>query len=615
MDTPITGQKFKLGTPGYDKTALEAPVATSTLLQVLSFLLTRMPFSPALRRALINKNNIADLRELASQIQIPPLTFPMMRVSLKEYQELTTPDEQSKAKQILITGFGTDPLPSSDFPRTISSYHAHYAAGGVPSQVLRKTINTVRAWEAQGFKIFSSILESEVLAEAEASDERWRRGEPLSMFDGVPVAFKDMMDVKGHIIYDGKNPSPDHADEWVHSSQDSLMVSRLRALGAVVLGMTITVEGGVSPLGFNAHFQGPVSAYSFDRYSGGSSAGSAVAVATGIVPMAIGYDGGGSVRIPASMSGVHGLATTFGRIPFHNHSDSTMIKAGPIAASAEDVALTMAAIAQNAPGTFYTDLYDGGINGPPPPHMARFSDIEDLSDVRIGIYPEWFADSEPAIKTRCAEVVEFLKSRGATVVEVQIPHLRIMALAHTFRISTEFALGWDLHFYKHAASMEPGGRVVVGVGSTVTAIEALAADKVRAWGSQYVRELFATHNLHAIVNPTMPVEVPPLTKEAKVAGESNTALSVKIMRYIFIANLLGLPGYSVPVGYAEAKAGTATPAKAGSQEAPLMLPVGFHFLGRHWEEHKLMRLAHAVEKGFTRTLPQTQPMFFHDPFA
>jgi hypothetical protein len=81
----------------------------------------------------------------------------------------------------------------------------------------------------------------------------------------------------------------------------------------------------------------------------------------------------------ASMSGVHGLATTFGRIPFHNHTDSTMIKAGPLAASAQDVALTMAAIAQNAPGTFYTDLYDGGINGPPPPHLGRFLDIEDLS--------------------------------------------------------------------------------------------------------------------------------------------------------------------------------------------------------------------------------------------
>jgi Asp-tRNA(Asn)/Glu-tRNA(Gln) amidotransferase A subunit family amidase len=107
-----------------------------------------------------------------------------------------------------------------------------------------------------------------------------------------------MMDVQGHTIYEGRDPSPEHASEWVQSDKDDLMVSRLRALGAIVFGVTIEVEGGVSPLGFNAHFQGPVSPYSMNRYSGGSSSGSAVAVATGVVPVAIGYDGGGSIRLP-----------------------------------------------------------------------------------------------------------------------------------------------------------------------------------------------------------------------------------------------------------------------------------------------------------------------------
>jgi Asp-tRNA(Asn)/Glu-tRNA(Gln) amidotransferase A subunit family amidase len=94
------------------------------------------------------------------------------------------------------------------------------------------------------------------------------------------------------------------------------MVARLRAAGAIILGGTIMTEGGVTPLGWSAHFQGPYNVYNFDRYCGGSSSGSAVAVSSGLVPAAIGFDGGGSIRIPASMSGVHGLGVTFGRVPF-----------------------------------------------------------------------------------------------------------------------------------------------------------------------------------------------------------------------------------------------------------------------------------------------------------
>ena len=112
------------------------------------------------------------------------------------------------------------------------------------------------------------------------------------------------MNVSGHIIYYGRNPEISHMNEWTYAENDEIMVIRLKALGAIVLGMTIEVEGGVNPLGYNSHFKGPVNVYSWNHYSGGSSSGSAVAVASGIVPMAIGFDGGGSIRVPASMSGM-----------------------------------------------------------------------------------------------------------------------------------------------------------------------------------------------------------------------------------------------------------------------------------------------------------------------
>ncbi len=149
------------------------------------------------------------------------------------------------------------------------------------------------------------------------------------------------------------------------------------------------------------------------------------------------------------MSGIHGLATTFGRIPFDNHTESTMIKAGPMAASAADAALTYAALSgcvawlcllwcgwrcairtdclvfvcaplcpysDAAPcrpdeHDFYTQLYDGGVHGPPQAHLTSFLD-GDLAGVRLGVFAEWFNDSQPEIRARCYEVVDFLESRG-----------------------------------------------------------------------------------------------------------------------------------------------------------------------------------------------------------
>lgn len=144
---------------------------------------------------------------------------------------------------------------------------------------------------------------------------------------------------------------------------------------------------------------------------------------------------------------MHGHATTFGRIPFRNHTSTTMIKGGPLAASAQDAALTYAAIAKNDLNSFYSKLYDGGVRGPPEPHLNKFLETSDLKDVRIGVYPEWFNDANPLIRQRVQEAVDFLVRRGATVVKVEVPHLQIMSLAHAMKIASEFALGWDSHFY------------------------------------------------------------------------------------------------------------------------------------------------------------------------
>lgn len=127
---------------------------------------------------------------------------------------------------------------------------------------------------------------------------------------------------------------------------------------------------------------------------------------------------------------------------------STMTKAGPLAATSEDAALLFAAMAPNDLDSAMSKLYDGGVRGPPQPHLTKFDQYDDLSDVRIGIYPEWFADSDHRVRSRCNAAIEYLKSRGATLVEINIPHLQLMSMAHSNKIASEFAMGWDLHYHK-----------------------------------------------------------------------------------------------------------------------------------------------------------------------
>jgi Asp-tRNA(Asn)/Glu-tRNA(Gln) amidotransferase A subunit family amidase len=129
--------------------------------------------------------------------------------------------------------------------------------------------------------------------------------------------------------------------------------------------------------------------------------------------------------------------------------------------------------------------------------------------------------------------------------------------------------------------LEPNTRITNALGSTATALEVLAGEKLRHFIFNYMTELFAKEKLHAILTPTIGVDVPILSDEAKVRGETNTAMSLLMTKYMFMANFIGLPGYSVPIGY--------VPAKSVYMNEPkdLKLPVGLQILGDHWSEHKV----------------------------
>jgi hypothetical protein len=309
---PITGKRLLIWRSDspieYDIKPATAPVATGKFLDVLSFLFTKTRFGPSIMRQLLNDNGIVNLRELASQITLPPMYFPMRRLNKAELQKYKSEmDPGFTVDSIVQNGLGNQDgiLLSSSLNHTLRSiedYSREYLSGKIlPSTLLKRTVSTIKDWEKQGFRIFSTVIEESVMKQAKESDERYRQGKPLSVLDGIPVAFKDSLDVQGHAAYAGQNPGKEFQDFVRHPTKDDIMVRQFRALGAIILGSTIMIEGGVTPVGYSMHFQGPVSVFSWNRYPGGSSSGSAVAVMTGLVPLAIGFDGGGSVRLPGAL--------------------------------------------------------------------------------------------------------------------------------------------------------------------------------------------------------------------------------------------------------------------------------------------------------------------------
>ncbi|WP_244217670.1 amidase family protein, partial [Streptomyces carpinensis] len=174
--------------------------------------------------------------------------------------------------------------------------------------------------------------------DAAASADRWRRGEPCGLLDGVPVSIKDLLLTKGWPTLRG-SLSTDPGAPW---EQDSPSVARLREHGAVLVGKTTTPE-----FGWKGVTDGPRTGitrnpWDVTRTSGGSSGGSAAAVALGLAPLSVGTDGGGSVRIPAAFCGIFGLKPTYGRIPLYPASPfGTLSHAGPMTRTVADAALMM----------------------------------------------------------------------------------------------------------------------------------------------------------------------------------------------------------------------------------------------------------------------------------
>jgi Asp-tRNA(Asn)/Glu-tRNA(Gln) amidotransferase A subunit family amidase len=177
-------------------------------------------------------------------------------------------------------------------------------------------------------------------------------------------------------------------------------------------------------------------------------------------------------------------------------------------------------------------------------------------------------------------------------VNITIPHLNWLSLAHGIKISTEYALEWDLIHSTKLKDLEPNTRLFLAIATSLSALEVISADRLRSWAFNYTVSLFEHERLSAIVTPTVGFLAPELEDASLSHGVSDTTLVMKVMKHMFLANFIGLPAYSVPVGYdIHPKTG-------------VTLPIGLQLIGAHWTEHVLLRLAACIEKDISSPITQ-----------
>jgi len=461
-------------------------------------------------------------------------------------------------------------LPAAPWSATSATLADAYGAGRTtPREVVDAALSAARALAALRPSVgpLMEALDEEARREADASGERWRHGTPRGPLDGVPVVIKEEIAVRGlprRAGTDLSDPTP--------AAEDAACVARLRAAGAIVLGQTPMTEYGMNPLGFNPKRTMPRNPHAVDRLAGGSSTGSAVAVATGLVPLAMGGDGGGSIRIPASLCGIFGIKATWGRISKRgDFFGGTVAHVGPLASSTLDLARCLEATSGRDPGDAQTDLA-------PPTEPGSFVRAlgRGVRGMRIGVIGTEWAAAAPALASAGDAALRALEREGATLVDVGLELARWAAPVGYLAIGMESFASHRALWAEHAA-FSADLAISYATLAEMSAAEYTHSQRVRAGLRAEVARAFADVDLLAL--PTTVTTAPRVTEEEFADGFLDPHALDACCRFTFLGNLTGLPALSAPVGLDESR-----------------LPIALQLVGDAWDEATVLAAAAHLER-------------------
>ncbi len=413
--------------------------------------------------------------------------------------------------------------------------------------------------------------EERAVRDAAASRERWRAGRPIGPLDGIIVPVKEEVDLDGHGARLG-TAQPARKD-----AKDATAVRRLREAGAIVMGTTCMTEYGMSPLGVSARRTLPRNAQNPRHAAGGSSTGSAVAVTVGLCPVALGSDGGGSVRIPSSFHGIFGIKPTFGRISRHGDGfGGTMAHLGPLGASVRDLAIFLEAVAGEDPEDELTHRNPGFARG-----WLEGSLGGGVKGLRIGVLEEEISAADVQIARACREALSALEREGATLVPVTLRLGKHAPAIGYLSIGLEAYAALLPQRRNDFASIGTDLQLLCRIMSTFAPDDYLDAQCLRSGLRRDVAALLRQVDVLAL--PTTARTAPIVSDGDVLGGMADTPELAAACRFAFLANLTGLPAGTAPIG----------------KDARGM-PMGLQIMGDAWDEAGVLRvLAHLERIGLS----------------
>jgi aspartyl-tRNA(Asn)/glutamyl-tRNA(Gln) amidotransferase subunit A len=431
---------------------------------------------------------------------------------------------------------------------------------------------------------YLTVVRDQALTAARESELRWRAGAPLGPLDGAPVALKDVLCTRGVRTTCGSKMLESFVPPY-----DATVVERLRAAGAVILGKTNMDEFAMGSSTEHSAFHPTRNPWDLARVPGGSSGGSAAAVAGGLAAGGLGSDTGGSIRQPAAFCGVVGMKPTYGRVSRYGlvALASSLDQIGPFAQDVRDAALLLGAVAGH-------DRRDAtSIQAPVPEYVAELS--KGVAGLTLGLPDEYFIDGmDPDVERAVRAAIEVLKELGARLERVSLPTTKHSLAAYYLILPAEASSNLARYDGVKFGLRVPGRDLVemesrtraAGFGAEVKrrimlGTYALSAGYYDAYygKAQSVRTLVrrefaaAFARVDLIVAPTTP-------NVAFKHGEKEDPLSMYLNDVFTIpGNLAGIPGISVPCGFSVTG-----------------LPIGLQLLGRPLDEPRLLRAAYAYEQ-------------------
>jgi aspartyl-tRNA(Asn)/glutamyl-tRNA(Gln) amidotransferase subunit A len=433
----------------------------------------------------------------------------------------------------------------------IAAISAQLAEGRLRAQAL---IEAAQARHDPKLNAYKTWTPDFARAQAAAADAAFAAGNLLGPLQGIPVSVKDLYGVEGLPTFAG---SPrELPPEW---RREGWLVRRLRDQLAIVMGKTHTVEFAFGGLGISAHWPVPWNPQDrkTHRSPGGSSSGAGVSLGEGTALLALGTDTGGSVRIPASVTGNVGLKTTIGRwpttgiVPLSTSFDT----AGLLARSAADAAFAFAAI-----------------DGEPVPAL------DDLGTVRLAVAEPFFWEgTAPGVAERVREALRLIEASGARTRDLALPgSAEVYELYHRGGIvSTELYAFLSRDLPDWIATLDPRVRKRMEAGSALPAWDYI--QRRERYAALAAGAAAALEGIDALVCPTVPITPPPMAEITD--DETYIRINLRMLRNTCVVNFLGLCAVTVPAGRDEAG-----------------MPVGLQLTGRPRSEARLLAIACAIER-------------------